>query len=104
MFEADISDMFNFDEPNYWELHALQSHCLQNCLKKITVKGFAGRGMEVQLLHFLLNNAGVLEKMVISPITRCHVDGKILQELLKLPRASPKATIEILTSHNLIII
>lgn len=104
-FEEDIPDILNFEEHSYWELQNFPFDCLQNYLKQIKISGFTGRTNEMKMLRFLLENAGVLEKMEIyhtadsSP--QQEINSKGFQDnshhLLNLPRASPQAQIEIFT-------
>ncbi|KAH7546599.1 hypothetical protein FEM48_Zijuj01G0218200 [Ziziphus jujuba var. spinosa] len=103
-FEEDIPDILNFEEHSYWELQNLPFSCLQNYLKQIKISGFTGRTNEMQMIRFLLENAGVLEKMEIYHSPQQEIDSTGFQDnlhhLLNLPRASPRAQMEIFTNFQ----
>ncbi|KAI8543400.1 hypothetical protein RHMOL_Rhmol08G0214600 [Rhododendron molle] len=69
-------------------------------LKKVTVFGFRRTCCEVELVHFLLKNAGVLENMNIYLPTKdflcqpeCSGWREIVNEELNLPASSPHAVV-----------
>ncbi|XP_042500991.1 uncharacterized protein LOC122078874 isoform X1 [Macadamia integrifolia] len=60
-----ILDKSVLKEPKVWEELTMPLKFLLH-LKKVEIKGFEGRGNEIEFLQFLLKNSEVLEKMVIS--------------------------------------
>lgn len=103
-----VPNIFDFEEHSYWQSQNLPYQCLQHSLKKVEVNGFVGRSNEMKMIQFLLENARVLEKMVISFIGRNAFAASTQQQqnnymqlqnnslqLLNFPRASSQAQIEI---------
>ncbi|KAM7530712.1 hypothetical protein LguiB_034122 [Lonicera macranthoides] len=69
-------------------------NCLALNLKLVKIVNFGQGHREFELLRFLLENAKVLEKMIIQApsIARCEII-RTTKELLSYPRASPRAVI-----------
>ena len=83
-------------EENYWSLETETFMCLNQNLKSVEIIMFNARsypeGSQIltKTVKFLLENAKVLEKLIV------HVDGlewDIRESLLQHPRASPNAVV-----------
>ncbi|XP_050289057.1 F-box protein At5g03100-like isoform X3 [Quercus robur] len=94
-----------YDEVNHWKSKEIYFKFLLRCLKSIKIKLFYFEGIHTKefifLVQFLLTNANVLEKMVITNalpmrISTSNMPLKSLQVALKLlnfPRSSPHAVV-----------
>ncbi|KAF8391421.1 hypothetical protein HHK36_023726 [Tetracentron sinense] len=67
----------DFDGADYWNSQELSFPCLTHHLKTVTMSGFNPKSYEMQLVEFLLKNAKVLEKMVISTKWRKAKDYRL---------------------------
>ncbi|XP_056171444.1 uncharacterized protein LOC130139116 [Syzygium oleosum] len=107
----------NFDGRSYW--HSVQGtfHCLAHHLKNVTVFACVTEPYVIELIEFLLGNALVLEKMVISTkrnskenrngilyladtsgLEKDYTSDMLLdfsQKVLSLPRISPRAVVHV---------
>ncbi|XP_043704984.1 F-box/LRR-repeat protein At3g58900-like isoform X2 [Telopea speciosissima] len=105
--DTDASDMLVMSilkEHTFWEELTMPFYFLLH-LKKVEIKGFEGRGNEIEFGKYLLKNSEVLEKMVISNADLTARYGKYTnkrykktleklqqssQNFLFLPKASPE--------------
>lgn len=109
-------EAYDFDGKNFWKSQKGSFLCLKKYLKTVMIYGYVTEPYVFELIEFLLKNALVLEKMVIStkrtlqPIHQYeffehdvenqqdHFTSKELlefsQKLLSLPRASKSAVIQ----------
>ncbi|XP_042496605.1 uncharacterized protein LOC122075597 [Macadamia integrifolia] len=111
--DTDASDMLVMSilkEQAFWEGLLIPFEFFHH-LKKVEIKGFEGRGNEIEFVKFLLKNSEVLEKMVISNADLTARYGKYMnrgykktleklqaqqnssQNFLFLPKKSPGAEI-----------
>ncbi|KAF3949852.1 hypothetical protein CMV_024325 [Castanea mollissima] len=93
-----------YDEVNHWKSKEIYFKFLLRCLKSIKIEffGFEGRTKEfIFLVQFLLKNAKVLEKMVITGAVSMQNPShnmllkflRVAQKLLSFPRSSPCAVV-----------
>nr|XP_023873449.1 putative F-box protein At1g49610 isoform X2 [Quercus suber]POE84600.1 putative f-box/lrr-repeat protein [Quercus suber] len=94
-----------YDEVNHWKSKAIYFKFLLRCLKSIKIKLFYFQGIHTKefifLVQFLLTNAKVLEKMVITNALRMRnpTPNMLLKSLqvalmlLNFPRSSPHAVV-----------
>ncbi|KAG5512750.1 hypothetical protein RHGRI_017783 [Rhododendron griersonianum] len=81
---------YEIDGENFWDLQQSTFHCLVSHLKTVRIHNFKIESCAVKLVHFLLRNACVLEKLVIETKWELY---PYKEKLLCLPRASPQAVI-----------
>lgn len=75
------------------EIPASFSDVTYNYLRAVKIKGVAGAGVEMQLIKILLAKSPVLVRMVIDPDVKGDQSLKVLAEITKFQRASPKAEV-----------
>lgn len=95
----EINNKFSPGVEKYSDSMNATLPCLETHLKTITVSCLTTESPAFQPVEFLLNNATMLEKMVIS-IYEDHNLLKASQQLLKFRRASPKAVIHLIYPHS----
>ena len=85
-----------YDEVNHWKSKEIYFKFLLQCLKSIKIKLFYFEGIHTKefifLVQFLLTNAKVLEKMVITNALPMR-DAKVLEKMVitnALPMRDPK--------------
>ncbi|XP_065866039.1 putative F-box/LRR-repeat protein At3g18150 [Euphorbia lathyris] len=93
----------NDSRKKFWHSNTTVFDCLISNLKTIKIIDFPNqddnRKLVMELVQFLLNNARVLEKMiVVLNDHRTYFPWNVSQELLSFPRYSPYAIIELLYS------
>ncbi|KAI8551710.1 hypothetical protein RHMOL_Rhmol06G0207600 [Rhododendron molle] len=94
---------YEIDGENFWDFQQWSFHCLRSHLKTIRIRSFEIKSCIVKLVHFLLRNAYVLEKLVIETNRVLYPEKANLfmseqwtefsKELECVPRASPQAVI-----------
>ncbi|KAL7243865.1 hypothetical protein ACSBR1_016144 [Camellia fascicularis] len=102
---SSFLNSYDFDGENYWTSQKRIFECRLLRLKTIKIIGFREvcEGFVLPLVQFLLENAKVLEKMVIKteksgyePCSTCSVSQefvRLTQRLLSFPRGSPRAVV-----------
>ncbi|PIA41546.1 hypothetical protein AQUCO_02200168v1 [Aquilegia coerulea] len=91
----ESSYMLNMEE--YWQSNVVSSQSTLNQLRTVRIAGFGGSDYELDLVRYILENANVMEKLIIDfskivkkDVARQTSIGKKLQQFKK---ASPCATI-----------
>ncbi|PKI33735.1 hypothetical protein CRG98_045876 [Punica granatum] len=91
-----------FDEDNFWQSQDWPYCCLQTRLKRVIMTGFTGTKHEMNILHFLLAKADVLERVSISytlkNIEPSILGQKVIHEIMWYDRTSKAAQLWI-TPH-----
>lgn len=67
------------------------SECSLNELRVVKITAFAGGRPEMEFIKFLLANTPALKMMTIQLNQLAERESRILRELLRFHRASPKA-------------
>ncbi|KAF8407764.1 hypothetical protein HHK36_006900 [Tetracentron sinense] len=82
----------------FWEAQR-RLDCSMNQLRVVNVFGISGARPELEVIKFLLANSPVLEILSITPWPKVK-EKRMLQELVRFPRASTKAAIEYNSKFN----
>ncbi|KAF8043248.1 hypothetical protein BT93_A1557 [Corymbia citriodora subsp. variegata] len=90
--------LYKICEGNYWDLQDCSFGCLVNCLRIVRVSGDITQDHVIQLVEFLLHEALVLRKLVISAgpdDSSISVEElkEFFNKLLSFPRGSPQAVV-----------
>ena len=95
----------SYDEVNHWKSKEVYLKSLLQCLKTVMIFGFRKcfqtKKVFILVVEFLLMNAKVLEKLIITKPRVMQNETlnillkylQVLQKLLSLPRSSPQAVV-----------
>ncbi|KAE9461758.1 hypothetical protein C3L33_06328, partial [Rhododendron williamsianum] len=95
-FGETLTKLCDFDEKHYWTLQSRTFECLMLHLKKVKFAGvrWLYRDLNFSFVQFLLENARVLQKMVIDALRDdVQTTTEFFQKLLSFPRSSPNAVV-----------
>lgn len=90
--------LYKICEGNYWDLQDRSFGCLANCLRIVRVSGDIMKDHVIQLVQFLLREALVLQKLVVSTgpndsSISVKESKEFSDKLLSFPRGSPQAVV-----------
>jgi len=105
ILERHYLSYYNYDDVSHWKSKEIYFKFLLLCLKTVKIFGFGENLVNIKevfvlVVQFLLKNANVMEKMIITKPRvmqnqRCmlHAFLQVAQKLLSFPRSSPHAVI-----------